>query len=103
MTQPSPLPVADYDHLPVGDLAHRIRSLDAPALETLLRYEQEHGDRAHVVQVLRARLEQVREGAPVSDGDSAAPSPLLAPPPDAGSPVQPATSGPVVNPPSPRV
>jgi hypothetical protein len=94
------LPLADFDHLPVGDLVHRIRSLDASQLETLLRHEREHGDRLPVVQALQARLDQVRAGAALSDGDPSAPSALAAPPAEGGSPVQPATSGPVINPPS---
>lgn len=104
MTEPTTdsgsLPLGDYDHLPLGDLVHRIRSLDGAALETLLGYEREHADRLPVVQALQARLDQVRSGADLSDGDPAAPSALAAPAPDAGSPVQPATSGPVINPPS---
>ena len=99
-TESSALPLADVDHLPVGDLVHRIRSLDAPQLETLLAYEREHGDRLPVVQAVQARLEQVRSGAALSDGDPSAPSALAAPSPDGGSPVQPATSGPSMNPPS---
>ena len=94
------LPLADFDHLPVGDLVHRIRSLDASQLETLLRHEREHGDRLPVVQALQARLDQVRAGAELSDGDPWSPSALAAPPADGGSPVQPATSGPAMNPPS---
>jgi hypothetical protein len=100
MTEPTALPVPDYDHLTVGDLAHRIRSLDEDALETLLAYEHAHADRLPVVQALSARLEQVRSGASISDGDPSAPSAQAAPPADAGSPVQPATSGPAMNPPS---
>ena len=61
-TQSAALPLADDDHLPLGDLAHRLRSLDADQLEALLRHEHEHGDRLPAV--------------------------------------QPATSGPVINPPS---
>ena len=100
MTEPSALPVPDYDHLPVGDLAHRIRSLDAGELERLLAHERAHADRLPVVQVLSARLEQVRSGASTSGGDASAPSAQAPPPADAGSAVQPATSGPVINPPS---
>jgi hypothetical protein len=99
-TEPGALPVPDYDHLPLGDLTHRIRSLDADALQTLLAYEREHADRLPVVQTLSARLEQVRSGASMSDGDPSAPSAQAAPAADAGSPVQPATSGPTINPPS---
>jgi|1185.fasta_scaffold259189_2 hypothetical protein len=94
------LPLADFDHLQVGDLAHRIRSLDESQLETLLRHEREHGDRVPVVQALQARLDQVRSGASLSDGDPSASSALTAPPAAGGSPVQRATSGPVINPPS---
>src|SRR3954454_14618845 len=100
MTEPAALPLADYDHLAVGDLAHRIRSLDAPDLEALLGYEREHAHRLPVVQALQARLEEVRGGAPTSDGAPPPRSPQAAPPAAAGSPVQPATSGPVINPPS---
>jgi hypothetical protein len=100
MTEPTTLPLADYDHLPLGDLMHRIRSLDASQLETLLGHEREHADRLPVVQALQARLDQVRSGARLSDGDPSAPSAQAAPAPDAGSPVQPATGGPVINPPS---
>ena len=100
MTEPTTLPLADYDHLALGDLVHRIRSLDASQLETLLAHERDHGNRLPVVQALQARLDQVRSGADLSGGDPSSPSALAAPAPDAGSPVQPATSGPVINPPS---
>src|SRR3954451_18000014 len=39
------LPMPDYDHLPVGSLTSRIRSLDADDLTTLLDYEREHANR----------------------------------------------------------
>jgi|SRR4051794_21399595 hypothetical protein len=100
MTEPAALPLPDYDHLTVGDLTHRIRSLDADALQTLLRYERDHADRLPVVQVLTTRLEEVRGGESLSSGTAAAPSAVAAPAPDAGSVVTPATSGPAMNPPS---
>jgi hypothetical protein len=100
MTERGVLPLPDYDHLALGDLAHRIRSLDAAGLETLLDHERAHGHRVPVVNVLQARLDEVRAGAPTSGGDPAAPSVQAAPAADTGSPVQPATSGPVINPPS---
>jgi hypothetical protein len=96
----SALPLPDYDHLTVGDLAHRIRSLVADALEALLRYEREHADRLPVVQALTARLDEVRRGEALSGGNAGAPSAQAAPAPDAGSPVTPVTSGPAMNPPS---
>jgi hypothetical protein len=100
MTDSSALPLADLDHLTVGDLTGRIRSLDEPALQALLEYERAHAHRPAVVQAVTTRLDQVRAGQPTSGGDPTAASALAAPAPDAGSPVQPATSGPAQNPPS---
>ena len=81
------LPLADFDHLPVGDLVHRIRSLDASQLEALLQHEREHGDRLPVVQVLEQRLAALQSGdAQPSGGDPAAAQPEHAPPPAGGSP-----------------
>ena len=94
------LPLPDYDHLPVGSLTHRIRSLDATQLETLLAYEREHGDRLPVVEILEARLEAVRDGAPLSSGSPSAATPEVAPAPEAPTTVSPQTAGPVINPPS---
>ncbi len=94
------LPIPDYDHLPVGDLGHRIRSLTADELGTLLAYEQAHGDRLPVVQVLRTRLEEVRGGAELSGGDPAGIAPSLADTAQGGSTVSPQTQGPPINPPS---
>jgi hypothetical protein len=45
------LPLPDYDHLPVGSLQHRIRTLDADGVAALLDYEQAHGRRFNVVQL----------------------------------------------------
>jgi len=94
------LPIPDYDHLPLGDLTGRIRSLDAGQLDALLAFEEEHGARAPVLQVLRARREQVGAGAELSSGDPAADDPLRAPAPHGGSTVGQSTQGPKVNPPS---
>ena len=100
MTQSSTLPLPDFDHLTVGDLTHRIRSLDADALETLLTHERAHAARLPVVQALTARLEEVRNGQPLSGGDPTATSAQAAPPAGQGPAVTPATSGPAMNPPS---
>jgi hypothetical protein len=103
MTDPLPhhqLPLPDYDHLPVGSLEGRIRSLDAQQLQQLLTYEQAHGNRLPVVQVLQARLEAVRDGASLSDGSPDAPRPEAGEPPMAPPSASPETTGPPVNPPS---
>ena len=96
----SALPIPDYDHLPLGDLTSRIRSLGAPQLQALVAFEEEHGSRAPVLQVLRARLDQLDAGSEPSGGDPTAVNPQAPPPASGGSVVSPATEGPKRNPPS---
>ena len=69
------LPLPDYDHLPLGSLEGRVRSLDADGLSTLLDYERAHGNRLPVTLLLERRLEAVKGGAELSSG-----SPLAATP-----------------------
>ena len=93
MTDHAELPIPDYDHLPVGSLTHRIRTLDADGLAALLEYEQAHGDRLPVVQLLSHRLDAVRSGeAEPSGGDPLARQLEHAPPADSDSPGNPAVS-----------
>ena len=94
------LPIPDYDHLQVGSLTSRIRTLDAEALTTLLSYERAHANRFQVVTVMESRLSGLREGAQPSGGDPDAPAPESAAAPAGGSKASEATSGPPVNPPS---
>ncbi len=94
------LPIPDYDHLPVGSLTHRIRSLDSGRLGQLIDYEREHGARVPVLQVLEARLDALERGAEPSGGDPSADSGDVAPSSPGGSAVSPETAGPVLNPPS---
>ncbi|WP_242472817.1 hypothetical protein [Blastococcus sp. TML/M2B] len=63
------LPLKDYDHLPVGSLTTRIRSLGVEDLTTLLDYEKAHGNRFQVVRVMESRLSSLRNGAQPSGGD----------------------------------
>lgn len=93
------LPLPEIDHLTVGDLGHRIRSLPTEDLRTLLDHERSHAARPAVVQLLETRLAEVEGGAPLSSGDATAPSPGTAGA-SGGSTVSPATSGPPLNPPS---
>lgn len=93
---PSDLPLPDYDALSTGDIEHRIRSLPADSLERLVDYEREHADRTPVLELLRARLDQLAAGGELSPGGESPP------PPDAhrrGSPVTGATAGQPVHPP----
>ncbi|GHG50211.1 MULTISPECIES: hypothetical protein [Amycolatopsis] len=69
------LPLPDYDQTPLGALRHRIRSLDEQQLNTLLSHEREHGARVPVLQILNARLEELRHGVEPSPGDPAAAPP----------------------------
>ncbi len=94
------LPLPDYDHLPIGSLTSRIRTLDSAGVEAVLAYEREHANRLPAVTVLEARLEQLRAGAEPSGGSPHAVAPEAAPPAAGGSVASPATSGPVINPPS---
>ncbi|MFI5570244.1 hypothetical protein ACIA6T_23475 [Streptomyces sp. NPDC051740] len=85
------LPLPDYDHLPIGGLESRIRSLSAGEVEELLAYERSHADRVPATGLLKARLEQLNAGAEPTGGDPGA----LRPEQGAGrsgSPVSPATS-----------
>lgn len=99
MTDRTELPLPDYDHLPEGSLAHRIRSLPAPGLRRLLDHEQEHGNRVAVVQLLTRRLHALESGqATPSPGDPQAKQPEHAPPPaggSAGNPAVPANNQPL--------
>jgi hypothetical protein len=94
------LPLPDYDHLPVGSLQGRIRSLDADGVSALLAYEQAHGDRLPVVQVLEARLSQLRDGAEPTSGSPLAATPEVQHAPPPASNASPQTEGPAINPPS---
>jgi hypothetical protein len=92
------LPLTDYDHIPLGTLPSRITALDEGALQVLLTYEREHGNRLPVTLVLEQRLEAVRGGAALADRAAESMPEMGAG--RGGSPVTPATSGPPVNPPS---
>ncbi|MFE9676816.1 hypothetical protein ACFYO5_22145 [Streptomyces sp. NPDC006259] len=94
------LPLPDYDHLPLGSLQHRVRTLAQADLAQLLSYEEAHGQRLPVIEMMRARLRELENGAEPSGGSPLAPAPEHAPPPTGGSPVSPETTGPPMNPPS---
>jgi hypothetical protein len=95
------LPIPDFDHLPVGSVASRIRSLDERSLEALVAYEEQHAARAPVLLVLRQRLVAVRAGAEQSGGDPAAETrPEAARDSADREGANPSTAGPPVNPPS---
>ena len=95
------LPLPDYDHLPLGSLEARVRTLDADGVEALLAHERSHGDRLPAVTVLEARLGQLREGGARPTGsDPMGRTPEVQHAPPGDSHASPATEGPPVNPPS---
>ena len=100
MTERDDLPLPDYDHLPVGSLISRVRTLDADGLQAVLSYEKGHANRVQVVQALNHRLSDLQAGAQPSGGAPDAAQPEHAPAPAGGSQVSEATSGPPINPPS---
>jgi hypothetical protein len=65
------LPLPDYDQLPLGELRHRIRSLEEDQLRALFEHEQAHGDRIRVLELLNARLGELAEGVDPAPGDQA--------------------------------
>jgi hypothetical protein len=100
MSERTDLPLPDYDHLPVGSLTSRIRTLDADGLQAVLSYETAHANRVQVVSAMNHRLAELKAGTQPSGGDPAAAQPEHAAPPAGGSEVSTATAGPPVNPPS---
>jgi hypothetical protein len=68
------LPLPDYDHLPLGSLISRIRTLDATGLQSLLDYEKGHANRIQVVSAMRNRLSSLKAAQPSSE-DEVAPAP----------------------------
>jgi hypothetical protein len=85
------LPLPDYDHLPIGGLESRVRSLSAEEVQELLDYERAHADRRPVTELLAARLKQLEAGAEPTSGDPGALRPEQSER-RTGSPVTPATS-----------
>ncbi len=98
------LPLPDYDHMTLGSLRGRLRSLSVEQLVQLRTYEKAHADRLPVVTMLDNRIAKL-----ASEGTEPAGTPSTAPAPEqlaaaqaggGGSKVSPATTGPKINPPS---
>ena len=70
------LPLPDYDHLTLGALRGRMRSLDLPQLVQLRQYEQTKANRLPVVTMLDNRIAKLASDptAPLSSGDVSGPS-----------------------------
>jgi hypothetical protein len=93
------LPLPDFDHMTVGQLRGRLRTLDLVSLVQLRDYEEAHANRIQIVAMLNNRIAKVQ----ASDTDSGSPqttSSGTAGSTETGSRVTPATAGPPINPPS---
>ncbi len=68
------LPLADYDHLTLGSLRGRLRSLDLPQLVQLRSYEKAHADRLPIMTMLDNRIAKLaaEPTTPLSPGGDAA-------------------------------
>lgn len=91
------LPLPDYDHLTLGSLRGRMRSLDLPQLVQIRDYEKAHADRLPIMTMLDNRIAKLAHdpSAPLSDAPPTAPVPAGdATPSPNGSRVSPVTAAP---------
>ena len=88
------LPLPDYDHLTLGSLRGRMRSLDLPQLVAIRGYEKAHADRLPILTMLDNRIAKLASDptAPLSPGGGA--DPAVPVPADGGSKVSPVTAAP---------
>ncbi|MCW2679427.1 MAG: hypothetical protein JWM62_828 [Frankiales bacterium] len=96
------LPLPDYDHLTLGSLRGRMRSLDLPQLIQIRDYEKAHADRLPIITMLDNRIAKLANDptAPLSGSSpaEAADAPDKPTASRTGSPVNPTTGGPKQNP-----
>ena len=99
------LPLADYDHMTLGSLRGRMRSLDLPQLVLVRTYEKAHADRLPIVTMLDNRIAKLASNptAPLSGGGPAAESGDRSAPQSGGPKVRPSTAAPASTTASPRV
>ncbi len=69
------LPLADYDHLTLGALRGRLRSLDVEQLVALRTYEKSKADRLPVVTMLDNRIAKLAAGQAEPSGGTAVATP----------------------------
>ncbi len=96
------LPLPDYDHLTLGSLRGRMRSLDVPQLVQVRDYEKAHANRLPIVTMLDNRIAKLATDPTAPLTGSAPGDPVPAKPRGGkrGSKVDPSTTGPKTNPPS---
>ena len=96
------LPLPDYDHLTLGSLRGRMRSLDVPQLVQVRDYEKAHANRLPIVTMLDNRIAKLATDPTARLSGSTPTDPVPAKPRSGkrGSKVDPSTAGPKINPPS---
>ena len=96
------LPLPDYDHLTLGSLRGRMRSLDVPQLVQVRDYEKAHANRLPIVTMLDNRIAKLATDptAPLSGSTPTDPVPAKPRSGKRGSKVDASTAGPKINPPS---
>jgi hypothetical protein len=97
------LPLPDYDHLTLGSLRGRMRSLDLPQLVSIRAYEKAHADRLPIVTMLDNRIAKLANNptAPLSGSSPSADVPARSGTVKGRSKVSPATADPTAD--NPRV
>jgi hypothetical protein len=88
------LPLPDYDHMTLGSLRGRMRSLDLPQLIQIRDYEKAHADRLPIVTMLDNRIAKLANDptAPLSGGSADADVPAKGKRAKGGSKVKPTTA-----------
>ncbi len=94
------LPLPDYDHMTLGSLRGRLRSLTVEQLVQVRAYEKAKADRLPVVTMLDNRIAKLTTDASTQPTGNTHPDPAGKQPAQTGSLVSPATSGPKVNSPN---
>lgn len=96
------LPLPDYDHMTLGSLRGRLRSLSSEQLVQIRTYEKAHADRLPIITMLDNRIAKLAtEAAAEPDGAAQLVSPPELTPTPTGSKVSPATTNaPPSDPPS---
>jgi hypothetical protein len=94
------LPLPDYDHMTLGSLRGRLRSLTVEQLVQVRAYEKAKADRLPVITMLDNRIAKLTTDASASPTGNTHPDPAGKPAVQGGSPVSPATSGPKLNSPN---
>ncbi len=96
------LPLPDYDHMTLGSLRGRMRSLDVPQLVQIRDYEKAHANRLPIVTMLDNRIAKLATDptAPLSGSSPTDPVPATSRGTRRGSKADSSSSGPKINPPS---